>query len=241
MSGLAICAELALPEPLGIGLVTGLDAGVLAQAHERGRTALGGHLVIEQAAQALENISRSHCRTAPRAAARSPAGETAGRTPCAESRGLPARSCPTPCGAPRLDCRQQRLELVPLGHLIRERRIGDALVELGQALARAALRGVLELHREQPVGIGVAALDPGLLGGRCCVSRRGRTAQRAHQNCSGQAGHSRSRSDDNVEAGDIIGNVATALRERSGARLEPANSCSIRFSTARRRSMASRF
>ena len=193
------------------------DAAVLLQPHQGGGPAFRGHLVIQQAAQPLEyDLAAVEERHLVLQLVVLPAKlQVEG---LAQDLEVLLHLLVRLLRGGRVDARECGLELAPLGQLVRERGIGDALIELGQPLARAFLRRVLKLHREQLVGVGVALLDPRLLGGSCGFSRRGRTAQCAHGNRNAQAGHSRSWSGDNGEAGDIIGIAATALRERSGAR-----------------------
>ena len=74
-------------------------------------------------------------------------------------------------GSRSIDLRKQRLEFASPGVLIGKCRLRDALIETRQALPRAPLGSVCELHLEQHVGIGIAALDPRLPGGICLRCR----------------------------------------------------------------------
>ncbi len=80
---------------------------------------------------------------------------------------------------------QRRLQFAPLGELIGEGGVGDALVKLRYTFARAALGIMLELHIEQNFGVRVTALNPvfGRIGAGLLANRNnGEAGQESRRN-----------------------------------------------------------
>ena len=192
--GLAICSSSRCLQQLGERLVAGLHARVLAQPHQRRRPPLGGHLVVEQPAQALEDLragvderhlvlqlvvlaggicrSKALCRISRSSRTRLSVSVRAVRhsiSPAAASSSWRSASSSASVG---FEMRSSNF---------------------ARPCSRALLGRVLELHVEQLVGVGVAALDPGALGmgGARVPGGLRRVRHEAHQERTGQMAHPR--------------------------------------------------
>ncbi len=181
-----------LLQDLGEGAVATLQARVAAQPRQCRRPPLGGHLLIEQRAHALEyhgaRIEERHLVLELVVLAAKAQIERLVEDVEVLLHALIGLGAA--CG---IHLSHQRLELVARGELVGERRVGDALVVLRQSLSRALLGRVLELHVEELAGVGVAALDPGALGmgGARVPGGLRRVRHEAHQERTGQMAHPR--------------------------------------------------
>ncbi len=133
-AGLGDLLRLPLPQQLRERRVARLQAGVLAQTHQGGLPPLRGHLVVQQAAQSLEDflagVIERHLVLQ---------SEVLPAKPQVEGLVKDVEILPDFLvgflGLRGVDFNEHRFELVTLGQLIRERWIGDPLVELRHAFA----------------------------------------------------------------------------------------------------------